>query len=45
VPEDRQHEGPTWIFQLENTAFGYHHDENTSNGMFMDNAARILQDA
>ena len=40
VPEDRQREGLIMDFQAwENTAFGYHHDENYRSGMLMNNAA------
>ena len=40
VPEDRQREGLIMDFQAwENTAFGYHHDENYRSGILMNNAA------
>jgi len=40
VPEDRQREGLIMDFQAwENTAFGYHHDDNYKRGLLMNNAA------
>ena len=40
VPEDRQHEGLIMEFTAwENSIFGYHHDADIQNGIFMNNAA------
>ena len=40
VPEDRQHEGLIMEFTAwENLVFGYHHDADIQNGIFMNNAA------
>ncbi|MBP80252.1 MAG: heme ABC transporter ATP-binding protein [Deltaproteobacteria bacterium] len=40
VPEDRQHEGLIMEFTAwENSVFGYHHDADIQNGIFMNNAA------
>ena len=45
VPEDRQDEGLIMDFAAwENVAFGYHHSEEYSNGIFMDRIA-IRKDA